>query len=369
MLSLNPAKPITTGMKNLYFLFISLLLLNVVQGCAQSSLGFQTHYGTYLTKSPKADYLKDSYSFFNEIYYQRQTDGSKAWHNANNLPQWGVFFFYGSTGSQRHIGNMAGLAPFINIPIVKTKSFSSKLRAAMGLGWVQKPYDKITNHKNVLIGSHLNGYMGFLWQNEWQLTKRLAFNAGFSFTHLSNGGSTLPNLGLNIPAATVGLRYGTAQSTAPKTFENPFKRARWQYSLYAGGGIKQAPWVESKRYLITTLTGEVGKAYQLGIVSAGAVVHINPSLEVHPLGIPSLKRKGNFLQGGVFGAYEHNLGKLSIPLQLGAYVWNKDLSPQLFQNIGLRYRVAPSWKLQALLKTHMGQADHIQLGVGYTFKR
>ena len=167
----------------------------------------------------------------------------------------------------------------------------------------------------------------------------------------------------------MGLRYGAAQSTAPKTFENPFKRARWQYSLYAGGGIKQAPWVESKRYLITTLTGEVGKAYQLGIVSAGAVVHINPSLEVHPLGIPSLKRKGNFLQGGVFAAYEHNLGKLSIPLQLGAYVWNKDLSPQLFQNIGLRYRVAPSFKVQALLKTHMGQADHIQLGVGYTFKR
>ena len=360
-------------MKNRFLFFLFPFCCFVATALAQKptskgSFGFQTNYGTYLTKSPKADYLKDGYSFYNELYYQQATDGRKPWHQANNLPEWGLAFFYGGTGSKRYMGSMAGLFTFINIPIIKINGFSSKLRGGMGLGWVQKPYDKIINHKNVLIGSHLNGYMGFLWQNEFHISRRLLANAGLSFSHLSNGGSTLPNLGLNIPAATVGLRYAVAENKETQKFKNAFKK-EWQYSFSVGGGMKQAPWVESKRYLITTLAAEVGKTFRLGVLSGGAVAYINPSLEVHPLGIPSLKRKGNFLQAGIYTGYEHSFGKLSVPLQLGAYVWNKDLSPQLFQNIGLRYQLATQWKAQALLKTHMGQADHIQFGASYTFKR
>lgn len=357
-------------MKNLFFPFtLSFFLLAAFSSPAQSSFGWQTHYGSYLSQSPKADYIKDSYTYFNELYYQQQTDGIKEWQQVNNGPQWGVAFFWGNTGSRRYMGRMMGAYPFVTIPLYKTGGFASKLRGGMGLGWVQHPYDKISNHKNVLIGSHLNGYIGFLWQNEFRILPRLYANAGLSFTHFSNGGSTLPNLGLNVPAITVGLRYGAAEVATTKTFKNPFKKSL-QYRAWLGTGVKQAPWVESKRYLIKTAAGELSK--QLGYSSAvtgGVVFHLDKSLEVHPLGIPSLKRKGNFFQAGVYAAYEHHMGRLSIPLQLGAYVWNKDKNPQLFQNIGMRYKMGEHWSAQVLLKTHMGQADHIQAGIGYTFKR
>lgn len=362
-------------MKNLCFPFALFILFLQFShdGSAQKSghrnglLGFQSHYGTFLTQSPKAAYIRDSYTFYNELYYQQQTDGQKPWHAANRFPQWGMAVFYGGTGSRRYMGNMAAVFPFINIPLVKKKSFTSKLRAGMGLGWVQKPYDKANNHKNVLIGSHLNGYMGFLWQNEIKVTGRLYVNAGFSFSHLSNGGSTLPNLGLNMPAATVGLRYGSAEKMSNEKTPR-FQKTKLQYALYASGGVKQAPWVESSRYLVNTFSAEGSKQFGYSnFAGGGVIVYYDRSLEVHPAGIPSLKRKGNFLQAGVFALYEHRFGNLSVPLQLGAYVYNKDLSPQLFQNLGLRYRVAKHWSAQVILKTHMGQADHIHAGVGFTF--
>ncbi|MGV3657244.1 MAG: acyloxyacyl hydrolase, partial [Chitinophagaceae bacterium] len=237
----------------------------------------------------------------------------------------------------------------------------------MGLGWVQKPYDKATNHKNVLIGSPVNGYVGFLWQNELRVAPRLFVNAGLSFTHLSNGGSTLPNLGLNIPALSLGIRYGAGEAFATKTLP-PFEKEKMRFALFASAGAKQAPWVESSRYLVNTVSLEAGKKIGYSsLLSAGAVVFYDRSLQVHPAGIPSLKRSGNFLQAGVFAAYEHLFGKVSVPLQLGAYVYNKDLSPQLFQNLGLRYRFATHWSGQLILKTHMGQADHIHFGLGYHF--
>ena len=362
-------------MKNLCtscFLFLFILSFPLL-GAAQKtfsgkgSVGYQTHYGTFLTHSPKAAYLRDSYSSYHELYYQQQTDGSKPWHVANKLPQWGVALFWGNTGSRQYIGNMAGAFGFMNVPLLKKKRFTSKLRGGMGLGWVQKPYNKNTNHKNVLLGSPVNGFVSFLWQNELKLAPQLFVNAGFSFSHLSNGGSTLPNLGLNIPAVSVGIRYGADNAPTTTTVEKR-KADKIKYTLFASGGIKQAPWVESSRYLVNTISAEGSK--QLGYsskVSGGVILFYDRSLQVHPAGIPSLKRKGNFLQAGVFAAYEHGFGKVSVPLQLGAYVYNKDLAPQLFQNLGLRYKMSSHWSTQVILKTHMGQADHVHVGVGYQF--
>jgi hypothetical protein len=89
------------------------------------------------------------------------------------------------------------------------------------------------------------------------------------------------------------------------------------------------------------------------------------SLEVNPLGILDQKRYGNKLQAGIIAGYEHQFGRLSIPVQLGAYVYNKDIYTTLFQQLGFRYRINPKWTAQLAMKTHSGKADFIHLGIGY----
>src|SRR5215218_734574 len=146
------------------------------------SVGLQGYYGSFLTRVPKAQYLRDSYSYFGELSIQQQTAGRKEWQRANGLPQVGLALFYGNTGSRQYLGYMAGVFPFINWALYKTKSFRSGLRAGTGFGWIQKPYDKITNHKNVLVGTHGNAYINFLWQNEVRLFSNLHINAGLNFS-------------------------------------------------------------------------------------------------------------------------------------------------------------------------------------------
>ncbi len=334
-----------------------------------TSIGVQGHYGSFLTRSPKAEYLRDSYTYFGEVYFQQQTDGSRPWHQANHLPQWGAGIFFGNTGSRQYMGHMAGAFAFMNLPLIKKAAFSSKLRVGLGTGWIQHPYDKEDNHKNVMIGSALNAYINFVWQNEYHIAPNTYINAGLSFSHLSNGGSTLPNLGLNIPALSFGMRYDTRAPAMKHNTSEPAKTPKLSYRIFATAGPKQAPWVESKRYLVNTLQTEVTKhTASNNQYGAGLILFYDRSLEVHPDGIPSSKRKNNKLQAGVYAAYEHNFGRLSVPLQLGAYVFNQDMAPLLFQNLGLRYQFSPKLIAQFLMKTHMGQADHIGLGLGYTIK-
>src|SRR5688572_9095898 len=170
-----------------------------------TSFGAQAHYGSFITILPKAQYLRDSYSYFGEISFQRNY--KKLWPLDSQFVQWGGGIFLGNTGSKQYVGNMTGAFSFINLPLLNKKNFLSKLRIAGGIGWIEKPYNKNTNHKNVLLGTALNAYMNFVWQNEFKLTPKTFVNIGFSFSHLSNGSNTSPNLGLNIPAISIGMRY------------------------------------------------------------------------------------------------------------------------------------------------------------------
>jgi hypothetical protein len=331
------------------------------------SVGGHYSYGSYLISEPKAAYLKDSYSSFGELYVQVQTDGSKGWQVANGLPQWGIGLQYGNLGSHEHLGKLLAAFPFMNLRLFASGALKSKLRIGAGLGWVEKPYDAETNHKNVLIGSHLNAFLHLLWQNEVKLAPRIYASAGLGFSHLSNGGFTLPNLGVNTPTLQAGLRYALGEpSIQTGTPPDSFSR-RLSYRAFASVAVKQYPWIGSKRYTIGLVSAEVSKRTSARHrFSTGVTIFYNPSLEIGESGLLSQKVSGNDYQAGLYGSYERHFGKLSLPIQFGVYLYNQDRFTATYQHIGLRYQLTGKLLAGALLKTHLGKAEYINLGLGYT---
>lgn len=331
------------------------------------SLGGFYSYGSYIISEPKAAYLKDSYSCFGELYLQVQTDGSKAWQADNGLPQWGVGLQYGNLGSKQYLGKLVAAFPYLNMPLFSYRALKSKFRVGAGMGWVEKPYDAETNHKNVLIGSYLNAFLHLLWQNEVKLSPRLYASAGLGFSHMSNGGTTLPNLGVNTPTLQAGLRYAFSEPVVRNDAPRDSFSRKLSYRVFGSMAIKQYPWIQSKRYFIGLFSAEVSRRtstkHQFG---AGFTLFHNPSLEIGESGLVSQKMTGNNFQAGVYGSYERHFGKLSLPLQVGYYLHNQDRFTATFQHIGLRYQFTPKLSGGAMLKTHLGKAEYIDLGVGYT---
>jgi hypothetical protein len=333
-----------------------------------SSIAVQTHYGSFLTPSPKAIYVKDSYTSFTEIDFIKQTDGSKDWHAANGFPQWGIAAFYGNTGSKQYIGNMGGLFPFINFALIRKGIYENSLRIGVGVAIIEKPYDIETNHKNVVLGSKVNAFINIIWQHQFQISKSVYANAGVSLTHLSNGGAHLPNLGLNIPALTAGLRYVIDESKIDFTkLQSSFdKKIHLQIGLSAG--LKQTPWVGSKTYLVKIINAEVNK--QIGSVnqlSAGIHFFYDPSSnndEVDPV-FPDKQQTNYKYNAGAYVEYEHLIGGLSLPLQFGFYPFKTYYSDSFYENVGVRYQLSNHLSTGLYLKTHWGKADYIHLGFTY----
>ena len=334
-----------------------------------ASIGMQGYYGSFLVTKSKAEYVRDSYASFAEIYIQQQTDGSRDWQRSHRLPQWGISFLHGNTGSRQYIGSLNAVSAYITTPLITKKRYKGSFRLGAGPGWVKKPFDIHTNPKNTLIGTKLNAYILMMLQNEIQLSSRIFLNAGISFMHVSNGGTSLPNLGLNTPGITAGIRYSfIKQSLDPgKEIRDSFSK-KINYRLSASLGLKQAPWIGSRHYLINVLQAEATRRFAKNhAYGAGIVAFYNRSLKFDPLERPTDKHNNKRLQMGVYGAYEHFFGNLSIPLQAGVYVYNRDRFPFMFQQFGLRIRLNRHLSSEVLLKIHSGQADFIHTGISYRF--
>jgi hypothetical protein len=358
-------------------LLTALCLIHLLSFCqdtlsrAPISFGARFNKGFFLTNKPKAVLLRNAWSYSGEISVDIQTDGKAYWQRANRYPKVGVAAFFGSTGSAGYLGNMAGVFPYINFPLARYHGFSARFRLGTGLAWVQKPFDVHENPRNLMIGSHVNSCISMLLDLEFQLTRHFSISEGISFTHISNGLWQLPNLGLNIPAVSLGVRYKLAEPAEYKKPVSPTWDRGPHWQVFLSGAVKQGNWIESPHYLVTMVNAELmytkKHGHELGF---GILFTVDPSLSAEESNEPVLSFDNSQpkIQAGIYGAYEHNIGRVSIPLQMGAYFYNKYSINRLFQVIGLRYAINKNWKALFQLKTHLGKADHIDWGIGYRFK-
>ncbi|RYZ24156.1 MAG: hypothetical protein EOO16_01780 [Chitinophagaceae bacterium] len=338
-----------------------LSLLSARPGRAQApdfAAGGAFHLGSFITKMSKADVLKDSYSSFFQAEWSRSTPLSAR-------TRLGFTALHGNSGGRQYLGTVSAALGFADRPLLGHRAWRLRGRLAAGLGWIGKPYDPETNFKNTLLGSHLNAAVQLSLYQELRLGKHWSWNSGISFLHLSNGLSTLPNLGLNIPALHTGLQYRwAAPAAAPRTPDNlPAQRNHWQ--LWASAGMKQWPLVNSERHLVSVISLEWHRYTPRGSTwGVLAQVLRDPSPNA-PTDSTLKAAGGGGIAAALGGHFTPRIGRIEIPLQAGVYLFNRRDSNHIYQSLGIRYRFAQRWRAGIQLKTHMGKADYFHAGIGY----
>ena len=359
----------------LNFLLLTLFMClcrNVSAQSADHFLGLRFHHGSYITSQARALHIKDSYTNLLEAYYGRQTDGSKEWHLANGLPRTGFAVLFGNSGSREHIGHLAGALAFADWKLLQKGRYRSTFRAGGGLGFIEKPYDPETNHKNLLIGARINCLLHFGWSHEIRILPRLSADLGLSFTHLSNGRSQLPNLGLNIPALTGGIRYAFDSKDVAGKDTNNIRPGHKALSFLVGTsiGLKQSPTVGSPRYLVNLVQLEAGRQFApYARYGAGLLLSYDRSTASRfpDTLLPYKETIRKEFNTSIYLTYEQLLGRLTIPVQLGVYLLEQAYGEAVYQSFGVRYRFGKHLSASIQLKTHFGTADYIHYGLNYRF--
>lgn len=334
-----------------------------------------------------------------EIKFGKQTIGAKTWQQHYGFPQVGLSLIAGYLGNNTELGYTVGLVPNITINTQSENNWSLKITLGLGFSYFNKPYDSKTNKTNILIGSHLTNMSIAQLYFRRKLTDRTDFNFGISAIHASDGHAQLPNVGLNMVTANIGLKYYLIKR--PDVFYRDTSHRsqikQLKFGTRAGMGLHEfgnelGP-VDGPKYPVYDFAVYASKpAGKLGSAILGLGYKYYASF-YEKIIQDSIYQTDLHLKSSVitlFLAYEFKMGRVSLLAQGGLNIYHpfwkkftelidekwtfyKQIEGLISTRLGLQYYILDpqlnnkNLFLGLYIKANMGGADFVSLSTGFEF--
>lgn len=319
--------------------------------------------------------------------YGVKTDGRKMWHQLYAYPEWGVGLYFANFFNEVELGTPTAFYGYFKGPFWRWKKLSFNYSVGFGLTWNWQPYDTDANPYNIAIGSYRTVYIDAGIGLDWQLASRLIASFGVSFTHFSNGATSVPNMGLNLAAPSIGLKYQLKKDPpALIEWEVPQYEDNWEFLMIAAGGVKQVEFDTTNldlkdKYLgvnygvfslMPTVNRQISHKVKFGAGldlaydgSLMAEIDVNTEGDYTLNDVPFWDKTSL----SVFASFELVAGKLSLIVQPGYTLIRYEFEgqkPAFYQRAGLRYFIWKELFLGINIRAHnFGVADYIEWNAGW----
>ena len=332
-------------------------------------LGAYAQGSIVMAHTAAIQHLVNSHPTGFEVNVQRQTTGAAPWHAWYKYPKVGLAVTYYDFHNPV-LGYVLAASPYLSKSFSRGPKHDFSFRMGAGLAYLTNPYDRETNHKNTIVSSALNATLQMRFEYDYALAPHLGLLVGLGLNHYSNGATSKPNFGVNLPSVVLGLNYHE-QRPAPQanalTSALTEAEQRRFFNVSASIGYKQRTESDRRKYLANSVTAAVGRRVNrksnllLGIEgfydrSLKATLEDTTRAGVKQ---PDVKKLG------VFAGHELLFGQLAFVSHLGFYGYAPYKSSTIFyERLGLKYQFNSLLFGAIDLKLHGGKADVIEFKVG-----
>jgi Lipid A 3-O-deacylase (PagL) len=304
------------------------------------------------------------------VSLSKKTFGKQEWQQAYNNPDYGVYFLYQDFKNQ-YMGHNLAVGAHYNFYFLKRRLM---FKVAQGIGYASSPFNKEFNNKNKAFGSEILANTNFLIEYKKEnLIGNIGVQAGFFFTHFSNGRIKAPNSGINTYGMNLGLNYNfnknpeyIRDTTAVKiNYEEPIK-----YNFVLRTGISESPVINSGQYPFYHLGFFVDKrlnrksALQLG-TEVFLTQSVKDFIKYYATAYPkkNVDLETDYKRIGVFIGHELIINKLSLEVQLGYYVYQPfKYEIPVYDRVGAKYYITKNISTGISIKTHGFLAEALEFG-------
>lgn len=336
-------------------------------------LGIEGHVGFVLKHTPKLDPIKTGTPFGFQLYFNRNTTGTKKWHQIYKYPSYGGSLVVLNMGNKSILGNaIVGLA-YMQFHFLKYRTSSVSWRFGPGIAYCPTVWNAETNPLNKAVSAHVNFSMQTQFAFHQEINPRMKLKAGVGMTHISNGSIKKPNLGINIPTASIAVFY------------NPFSSK----VIYRRDSVK--PIINKKiqinvAYLVSfsRLDSTSKKIYPAHLVSIYLSKRINYKNSIllgvegiydYALGAEIEKQKNwggtpseTVERVSLILGHELTISKFALTSQFCAYVYRPFKTKSwAYQRFQLKYYISKNIFVGCSLRTHFATADGIEYSTGLKF--
>jgi len=315
------------------------------------------------------------------ISWNKETYGSKKWQQRFNYPDVGLSFGY-TNFNNSVLGELLAIYGHYNFYFFNKQSKNNLvLGLGAGFAYATNPYDKITNNKNIALGSHLNtsNYLKLFYQRE-NIIDRLSFHAGFMFTHASNGSLKSPNKGINFLGIHTGITYDLDPLNSSKKYlsennNHTLLKEKYHFNMYIVGGGNEADHIDTGLYPFLSFATYLDKQYKNKYAfQFGLEYHLHYYLKEQIKfsrifsGDVTNTDSQDWKRLSIFAGYELLLNKSSIFAQFGYYIYNPfDENGAVYEKLGIKRYLNKSLFATISVKAHGFNAEALEFGIGYRF--
>jgi hypothetical protein len=339
------------------------------------------HIGRIVKHSPELLFDVNGLTTATELNFSYQTFGKKEWQQHQRYPQMGISLFYHDLGEAAVFGEALSVIPHINVAVYQSLKYQLGLRFGIGMAYLTKPYDVLTNPTNNAIGSNKNAGVFFELNHRWQLDKYWQLRSALSFIHYSNGANQLPNFGLNTPALVLGARYtpypvATTDYTGYDVSKKRDKRwgaQMWLTMAYRERGVPGGP-------SYPVYNASLSTHYYLNKInrlSLGAEYEYNKSVYEFGKHVAAFNSEAEARRGAartqLFVADEFLFGSWGFTILSGIYISRQSylLPGPIYNKVITRYyfpaKGKMKWHVGVYLKSHFVIAEYMGFGLGTSF--
>ena len=327
------------------------------------------------------------------------------------------------------LGHSINIYPYILLDAIDTQYFQMRFKVAGGLSIVTEHWytqeDQDPDHYyaptvNTIFGSYINAYLSAGVNLNVPITRYLALGTEFGFFHMSNGRTSMPNIGVNAIYGSVGVTTTFNSKTQKTPLVFPDHPYGWAVNVTGSLGGHKATMSDPGRFLVSSLHAgtvyHVNNWYALG---AGVDMFYNSAVTKntnHNLycdgfyeidgkdvecttcgsetGVDYLSKQK--FRVGLAVNNEFKFGAVTAILDWGMYVYNPyrhlyydyhqdyhgsvaPLRPLIYETthgasreeafhyfrLGARCRIWDNMYFQTALKAHLNVAEFIEFGLGY----
>ena len=394
-----------------YKLYLLILILGTItlQGQTNEPYSFKAEgiYGTIIPHDQHVKPLIENHVFGTEIDVEFQTMGEKSWQQFNSFPVIGIGTVWLNLGNPEKLGNAFALYPYLNYSLIRTKYFRLNMKVGAGASFLTKTYRNTNTNSlgqtipfdstNAAIGSALNVYFSAGGNIEIPISKGFSFTAEYTWNHMSNGSTVVPNSGLNLLNGFMGVKY----SPAYRKFHFPSKQIlkdiphKYSVEIIASGGFRQLYYLDNRTYPIASVVigiyRPITNFYRMGLGIDAFYDGVYDGTSLYQRTYITSNMLQNKLRVGISWQHEVLLGRITAGLDLGLYLYDplKNTSPYNDAKNGLinkpliypynintedgwfytratfKYALTNHVFISLGLKTHLQKAEFIEWGLGY----
>jgi hypothetical protein len=370
----------------LYPLFITFIVCCSLHASGQEQqgwkgLGIESNImmGKMIRHTARFSGTLPDHSYSAELNLVKQYYGQKDWQQRRHNPQVGLGLYYTNYNENDVYGQVFGIFPNIQFPLIRGKNIEWTLRLGMGVCYVTKPYERepVSNTENVVIGGHWNNLSPFSTDLRWHVNEHWDLQTGFNFSHVSNASFQQPNLGINMWGGHIGVRYFPVSSRPEAILRKPeLLKNRWMLQGRASIAFVESAPADGPLYPVYMGALYVSKRYwSKNKIYGGADIYYNTRMYSFLKSIEHFSghEGSKSYQAAIFLGNEFLLGRIGLITQVGYYLHKMDdQKANLYEKIGGNIYLVQREKgflkelfLSAILKTHTTTAELFEMGIGF----